>query len=60
MPDQDLEFILEANEENTEITITLKSPVPMTTEDVILELEYYINEVSRAEDYLSKPHAHKH
>lgn len=63
MSDKDvneIEFIMDGNEECTEIVIILKSKVPMTNNDVVLELEYYINEISRADDSMNQPGAMKH
>lgn len=64
MHDQDeaeeIEFIIHTSEDSREVTIVLKSKTPMSANAVMLELEYYINQVSRAEAEMAEPGALKH
>lgn len=50
MEDDEIEFICEISSDKKEVTITVKSGIPLTTGDLVLELEQYIMELSRAED----------
>lgn len=56
----EIETISHVNEEKTEYTFVIKSPHALSNADVILELEYYINELSRADDQLNQPGVARH
>lgn len=48
--EDDLEFIMHISEDRKEVTIVLRSPKPLTTGDLVLELEQYLLDLSRAEE----------
>lgn len=48
-------MIMHMTEDKTEMTLVLKSSRPMTTEQVIVELEFYINQLAKADDQLKQP-----
>jgi len=62
MSDKDIneiELISYGSVDGKELTIVLKVERKMTNEEVVLELEYLINEISRADDQLQQG-ARKH
>lgn len=59
-PDDEVEIILHANEDASEITLVLKRKRPMTTMDVCTELEFLAHELSRADDQLNQPGVLRH
>jgi hypothetical protein len=54
------EVIMTSNEDQTEITITLKSKQKLSNEQVIIEVETLAHELSRAEAQLNKPGVQRH
>lgn len=53
-PEDEIEMITISDLDGKEITIILKSDRPISNAQVILELEYYINQLSGAENMLDK------
>jgi len=53
-PENEVEFIMLVDDDGHEVTIIMKSDKPLSNNQVILELEYYINQLSGAEVALSQ------
>lgn len=51
---------LTLSKDQTEMTIKLKAGKKLSTQAVILELEYLINELSRADEEKSRPTTREH
>lgn len=55
------ELIAFMNEDETEYTVIIRRPGrPMSNSDVVLELEYFINQVSQADEAANRPGTHLH
>ena len=60
--DDEIETTITPSKDKSELTIKLKNEdgKKLTTEQVVLELEYLINQLARAEDEMSRPGAQTH
>lgn len=58
--DDEIEIRLETNKEQTEISLVLTSKTPIDMSDLILGLEQYLTELTRAESDLRKPGVELH
>lgn len=61
MSDSDeVEVIIHANEEATEITVVFRANRTLSTIDLAGELEFLAHELSHADDQLNQPGVHRH
>lgn len=62
MRDQEIDTTITSSEDKSELTIKLKNEdgQKLSIEDVVLELEYLINQFARAEDELARPGVETH
>lgn len=60
LEEDEIQTTMDSNHEATKITITLHSKRSMSTEDIVLELEYYISELARAEQQLKVVGDYRH
>jgi hypothetical protein len=47
---EEIDSKIELSEDRTEMRITLSSPTKLSNEEVIMELEYLIHQLSQADD----------
>lgn len=58
--DKEVDCIIRRSKDGKEFNIKLKGEDKLTTESVVLELEYLINQLARAEDEMTRPGAQTH
>lgn len=54
------QVIIHSNTDKTEFTFVIKSRKPLSNSEVILELEFLINQLSRAQDQMDRPGVQTH